>query len=53
MGVERFGVALNGDVLRHKMAERGLTGAALAKGTGLSEGTISNALAPYFAHGGE
>lgn len=50
MGVARFGVALKGDVLRQWMTQRGLTGAALAKGAGLSEGTISNALAGRRLH---
>lgn len=45
-----FGVAMRGDVLRHEMRVRGLTGAALARLTGLSDATISNALAGRRLH---
>ena len=45
-----FGVAMRGDVLRREMRLRGLTGAALARLTGLSDATISNALAGRRLH---
>jgi transcriptional regulator with XRE-family HTH domain len=45
-----FGVAMKGTVLREQMRQRGLTGAELARLTGLSEGTISNALAGKRLH---
>jgi len=45
-----FGVAVKGDVLREQMRLRGLTGTALARATGLSDATISNALAGRRLH---
>ena len=45
-----FGVAMRGDVLRHQMWLRGLTGADLGRLTGLSDSTISNALAGRRVH---
>lgn len=45
-----FGVAIKGEVLREQMRLRGLTGAALARATGLSDATISNALAGRQLH---
>jgi transcriptional regulator with XRE-family HTH domain len=41
---------MNGAVLRGQMRLRGLTGAALARLTGLSDATISNALAGRRLH---
>ena len=45
-----FGVAVKADVLRHQMRLRGLTGSALARMTGLSDATISHALAGRRLH---
>jgi hypothetical protein len=45
-----FGVAIRADVLRHEMRLRGLTGTALGRLTGLSNATISNALAGRRLH---
>jgi transcriptional regulator with XRE-family HTH domain len=45
-----FGVAVKGEVLRQQMRLRGLTGTALARATGLSDATISNALAGRRLH---
>jgi transcriptional regulator with XRE-family HTH domain len=45
-----FGVAIRVDVLRHEMRLRGLTGAALGRLAGLSNATISNALAGRRLH---
>jgi transcriptional regulator with XRE-family HTH domain len=45
-----FGIAMKGDVLRHQMRLRGLTGSALARLTRLSDATISNALAGRRLH---
>ncbi len=45
-----FGVAMRVDVLRHEMRLRGLTGAALGRLAGLSNATISNALAGRRLH---
>ncbi len=47
-----FGVAMRGDVLRHQMWLRGLTGTDLGRLTGLSDSTISNALAGRRVHPG-
>ncbi len=45
-----FGVAVKGEVLRHQMQLRGLTGAALRQLTGLWDATISHALAGRRLH---
>jgi lambda repressor-like predicted transcriptional regulator len=45
-----FGVRIRGAVLREQMRLGGLTGAQLARQTGLSEATISNALAGRRLH---
>ena len=45
-----YGIAMKGAVLREQMRWRGLTGAALARATGLSDATISNALAGRRLH---
>ncbi len=45
-----FGVEVRADALRHQMRLRGLTGAALARLTGLSDATISHALAGRRLH---
>ena len=45
-----FGIAMKGDVLRHQMRLRGLTGSGLAHLTRLSDATISNALAGRRLH---
>jgi transcriptional regulator with XRE-family HTH domain len=45
-----FGVAVKGELLREQMRLRGLTGTALARATGLSDATISNALAGRRLH---
>ena len=47
-----FGVAIKGDVLRQQMRLRGLTGTELARLAGLSDATISNALAGRRVHPG-
>jgi transcriptional regulator with XRE-family HTH domain len=45
-----FGVAVKGDVLRRQMRLRGLTGTALARMSGVSDATISHALAGRRLH---
>jgi hypothetical protein len=45
-----FGVAMKANVLRREMRLRGLTGTALGRLTGLSNATISNALAGRRLH---
>jgi hypothetical protein len=47
---EPFGIAINGAVLRRQMRVLGLTGVALARHAGLSDATISNALAGRRLH---
>jgi transcriptional regulator with XRE-family HTH domain len=49
-GSGSFGVVVRGDVLRRHMRLRGLTGSDLARMSGLSDATISHALAGRHLH---